>query len=156
MRAALKAPPDGGAAPHPALRAGLSHGERQRDAAGTDWPPTRMFLPRLRRVVAPTLVADAVLAAWLAEHGVQHALGSACAKLDGEGPHGIPSLQLERVLKHAALGVGMAATLPSTRVEVDPLDLQPLYVRDRVALTEAERAANRHGLAAPSSAVGVS
>lgn len=126
------------------------HSRPTRAQDGVAGPPAALAtMQGLRRVIAPTLVADASLAAWLGEHCVKYALGSACAKLGHARPHCLPALRLERVLKHGALGVGIAATLPVIRVEVDPPDLQPHYVRDRVALTEAEREAERRAKGPP-------
>ncbi len=108
----------------------------------------------LRPIASPTLVPDAALASWLAGQQVGHVLGSACRK---PGARGLPldaRIDLDDLLRQAAVGVARLAETTASRV--DPLDLQPLYVRDRVALTEAERAAHRLGLAAPSSAAGVS
>lgn len=108
----------------------------------------------LRPIVSPTLVSDAALASWLAGQEVAHVLGSACQK---PGARGLPlgaTIDLDDLLRQAAVGVARLAETTESRV--DPLALQPLYVRDRVALTEAERAAHRLGLAAPSSAAGVS
>ncbi|MFN3630302.1 MAG: tRNA (adenosine(37)-N6)-threonylcarbamoyltransferase complex dimerization subunit type 1 TsaB [Casimicrobiaceae bacterium] len=95
----------------------------------------------LRQVVPPVLVADRALAAWLAEHRVVQVLGSACPKLGALEQPLAPAIELEAVLRHAARGVARLAQRAGT--EVDPLALEPLYVRDRVALTEAERAAAR-------------
>lgn len=108
----------------------------------------------LRPIAPPALVPDAKLASWLTAHAVEHVLGSAVPKLGEHGLARVPVARFQDVLRQSALGVAHIATAVDT--PIDPLDLQPLYVRDRVALTEAERAANRLGLAAPSSVAGVS
>ncbi|MCS6997418.1 MAG: tRNA (adenosine(37)-N6)-threonylcarbamoyltransferase complex dimerization subunit type 1 TsaB [Casimicrobiaceae bacterium] len=96
-----------------------------------------------RLLVAPELVARHDASAWCERHGIQCAIGTGAAeaaeRVEVLDAWREPRLR-EQALARLALGVGcIAAELHERGEATNPLTLEPSYVRNRVALTEAER-----------------
>jgi len=107
----------------------------------------------------PTLVPASAIGGWLVARQIRAAFGTAldAAALGEAARTGIvclPSASLPSLLRQAAVGVARVAMRSEAEGRtVDPLQLTPHYVRDRVALTEAERRQAFHGLQATREAV---